>query len=70
MKEKNFDTNDFMEWLEEEFPHCINNHWNYDLVENLINYGLECQKSMDQFCNWLCDMLPEVEISEIEQFVS
>ena len=65
-----FDTRGFMVWLKDEFPDCIDNHWNHDLVENLINYGLEHIKNMDQFCSWLSDMLPEVEIFEVERFIS
>lgn len=67
--EKGFNKGDFMEWLKEEFPGVLDTHWNYDLVENIIEYGFKHQIiSKDQFCYWLSDMLPEVEFLEVAKF--
>lgn len=68
--EKGFNKDDFMLWLKEEFPGVVDTHWNYDLVENIIDYGIENKMvSKDQFCFWLSDMLPEVEFLEVARFM-
>lgn len=69
MKQERFNTYGFMAWLKEEFPECVDTSWNYDLVENLIDYVLENEESMYMFTRRLYDILPEVTISEIERFV-
>lgn len=67
--EKGFNEDEFMEWLKDEFPGAIDTHWNYDLVENIIEYGFKHEMiSKDQFCDWLSDMLPEVEFLEVARF--
>ena len=69
MEKQKFNTYGFMGWLGEEFTNCVDNHWNFDLVENVIEHGLEHHESMESFCRWLCNMLPEVNLSEIKRFV-
>ena len=65
-----FNINSFMEWLKDEFPNCLETHWNFDLVENIIQYGLQhCNVSKDQFVNWIADLLPEVEFLEVARFM-
>lgn len=66
---KGFNKDGFMEWLKEEFPGVLHTHWNYDLVENIIEYGLKHEMiSKNQFCYWLSDILPEVELLEVAKF--
>ena len=36
---KGFNKKEFMSWLKSEFPGSVDNHWNYDLVENIIDYA-------------------------------
>lgn len=36
-----FNKDEFMSWLKDEFPGCVDSHWNWDLVENIIDYGVE-----------------------------
>lgn len=64
-----FNKEGFMNWLKEEFPGVIDTHWNYDLVENIIDYALENKNtSKDQLAFFISDMLPEVEYTEVAKF--
>ncbi len=64
-----FDKDSFMTWLKEEFPGVIDIHWNYDLVENILEYALKHESiSKDQFAYFVSDMLPEVEFLEVARF--
>ena len=45
-----FDKDGFMNWLKEEFPGVIDTHWNWEFVENIIDYALENKNSCnDEF---------------------
>lgn len=63
-----FDKEGFMCWLKEKFPGVIDIHWNYDLVENILNYALRDEVSKDQFAYFVADILPEVELLEVARF--
>lgn len=66
---KGFDKDRFMAWLKEEFPGVIDTHWNYELVENVIDYATKYEHiSKDQFAYFVSDMLPEVEFLEVAKF--
>jgi len=66
---KGFDKDGFMTWLKEEFPGVIDTHWNYDLVENIIDYATEHEHiGKDQFAYFISNMLPEVEFLEVARF--
>lgn len=66
-----FDTDGFMLWLKEEFPGCIDNHWSFNLVENIIGYCIKHNPlGKDQLAYWISDMLPEVEFLEVAKFVN
>lgn len=68
--EKGFDKEGFMEWLKKEFPGVVETRWNYDLVENIIDYGFKHETvSKDQLCYWISDMLPELEFLEVAKFI-
>lgn len=32
---------ELMNYIKEEFPGTIDKHWNWDLLENIIDYGIE-----------------------------
>ena len=65
-----FNFEGFMTWLKEEFPGLIDTHWNYDLIENIVEYGFKHEMiSKDQLCYWISDMLPEVEFLEVARFM-
>ncbi len=65
-----FDKEGFMNWLREEFPGVIDAHWNYDLVENIIDYAVDQKNtSDDELVIFLLSMFSEIEYAEIEKFV-
>lgn len=64
-----FNKEGFMNWLKEEFPGVIDAHWNYDLVENIIDYVIDNKNtSDDELAIFLSSMLPEIEYTEIAKF--
>ena len=47
----------------------IDTHWNYDLVENIIDYATKNKKvTKDQLPYFISDILPEVEFLEVARF--
>lgn len=65
-----FNFDEFIAWLKEKFPGCLDTRWNYDLVENIIEYGLRYEIiAQDQFCYWVSNMLPEVEFLDVARFM-
>ena len=65
---KGFDEQAFMAYLEEKF-NGFENPFLRGIVENIIEYAQRHEHiSKDQFCWFLCDMIPEVEFCEIAQF--
>lgn len=59
-----------MTYIKEEFPGTIDKHWNWNLLENIIDYGMENKNySKGQLKNFLNEMIPEVTLEEIEQFI-
>lgn len=64
-----FDKDGFMSWLKEEFPGAIDTHWNWDLVENIIDYAMEQKNtSDDEFAMFLSSIFPEIEYMEVAKF--
>ena len=58
-----------MEYLENEFS-GFENSFLRETVENIISYGLENKNSsLDEFCYFLSDMLPEVEFKNVALFM-
>lgn len=64
-----FNKEGFMKWLKEEFPGVIDIHWNYNLVEHIIDYAMENKNTGDdELAIFLSSMLPEIEYIEIAKF--
>lgn len=64
-----FDKDGFMSWLKEEFSGVIDTHWNWDLVENIIDYAMEQKNtSDDEFAMFLSSIFPEIEYMEVAKF--
>lgn len=64
-----FDKDGFMSWLKEEFPGVVDTHWNWNLVENIIDYAIDNKNSSDdELAIFLSSMLPEIEYTEIAKF--
>lgn len=67
--ENGFNKEGFINWLKEEFPGVIDTYWNYDLVENIIDYATKNKKvSKDQLSYFISDILLEVEFLEVARF--
>lgn len=67
---KGFNFEGFILWLNEKFSGCLDNQWNYDLVENIIEYGFKHEMiAKDQLCYWISDILPDVEFLEVARFM-
>ena len=63
---KGFDSNGFMEWLEENFT---TDHYARQTVLNIIDYAHKHEHiSKDQFAYFISDLLPEVEFLEVARF--
>lgn len=68
MKKKDFER--FMGYLKEQFPGCIDDHWTYDLVKNLIDYAYRNHgHSKGVARNIVYSILPEVDVEEIEKYL-
>ena len=63
-----FDTDGFMAYLKEQFG-PMDDHFTYEMVENLVNYGKEHHgHTKDALAYFLSDMIPEVEFGEAAMF--
>lgn len=68
MKKK--DLQKFMEYLKEQFPGCIDDHWTYDLVGNLIDYAYRNHgHSKGAARAIVCSILPEISFDETEKYL-
>ncbi len=67
--EQRFNKDAFMEYMRNTFQ-CFENHFVWDLVENVIDYASKYEHiSKDQFVYFVSDILPEVEFGEVAAFV-
>ena len=65
-----FDTNGFMSWAKEEFPGTLETHFNYDMLENLINWALENKgNDHEEFISFLTNIVPEITEDEWRQYI-
>ena len=63
---KGFDSNGFMEWLEENFS--VDN-FGRQIVLHIIDYAHKHEHiSLDQFAYYVSDMIPEVEFLDVARF--
>lgn len=59
-----------MKYIKEEFPGVIDSHWNWELLENIIDFGIENKNySVGQLVNFLDEIVPEVTLEEIKRFI-
>lgn len=63
--------NGFMSYIKEEFPGTINDHWNWDLLENILDYALieYDGKPTEELIEFLMCIIPEVTAEEYRMFV-
>ena len=63
---KGFNQSLFMEWLESEFNM---NRFTIDIVLNILDYASEHEHvSKDQFCYFVADLIPEVDMLDVATF--
>ena len=61
-----FNQNDFMTWMENEF---YLNNYSIQTILSLINYAYVHENtSLDQFAYYISDILPEVEFLDVARF--
>lgn len=69
-REETMNKEGLMNYIKEEFPGVIDSHWNWELLENIIDFGIENKNySVGQLMNFLDEMIPEVTLEEIERFI-
>ena len=62
----NFNQNNFMTWMENEF---YLNNYSIQTILSLINYAYVHENtSLDQFAYYISDILPEVEFLDVARF--
>ena len=63
---KGFNQSLFMEWLESEFNM---NRFTIDIVLNILDYASKHEHvSKDQFCYFVADLIPEVDMLTVANF--
>ena len=61
---------ELMHYLKAEFPSVFNNHFTYELVENLVDYAYKTHgHSKGSARAIVCEILPEVDEEELKQFL-
>lgn len=58
----------FMLYIKEEFPGVIDTHWNWDLLENIIDYATS-KYSGQELIKFLMSIIPEVTYEEYIVFM-
>lgn len=66
-----FNKEAFLKWVKNKFPNTIDNHFTYDMMENIIDYAIE-RKSVapEQLINFLSYIIPEVTEEEYMDFIT
>lgn len=60
----------FMDYLKEQFPGCIEDHFTYDLIKNLIDYVYrEHGHTKNSARAIIASILPEVTYEELEAYL-
>lgn len=62
--------NAFMEYLKEEFPECLEKHFTYDLVINLVKWAYDHHGHSKGSARYIiCSIIPELEHEEAEKYL-
>ena len=63
--------NGLMSYIKEEFPGTIDKHWNWDLLENILDFALleYDGKPAEELIKLLMTIIPEVTGEEYRMFV-
>ena len=57
-----------MLYIKKEFPGVIDNHWNWDLLENIIDYAVSMYNET-ALIKFLINIIPEVTSEEYVNFM-
>lgn len=60
---------ELMAYIKEEFPGVIDTHWNWDLLENIIDYAISTF-SGEEVMKFLMNIIPEVTYEEYMCFMN
>ena len=60
---------ELMAYIKEEFPGVIDTHWNWDLLENIIDYAISTF-SGEEVMKFLTNIIPEVTYEEYMCFMN
>lgn len=70
MKEKwQFHSNEFMNWVREEFPDPLRNHFTYDMLENIVGWIANRCETAEEFLISITNIVPEVTSEEWKKFL-
>lgn len=67
-----FYKNGFMDWLSVEFVDAdigLDTQWTYNLVTNLIDYGLTVTETPKDFIDMMLNIVPEVTYDEWYEWI-
>lgn len=58
----------FMLYVKQEFPGVIDTHWNWDLLENILDYATS-KYDEQELIRFLMNIIPEVTYEEYIAFL-
>jgi len=60
----------FLDYMRDEFPTILNNHFTWDFFENVIDYLLSETKDKDCFVEKMEHIIPEINKQEVERYIT
>ena len=63
-----FDIEAFMEFMRNEFPEPMKNHFTYDLLQNTIEYLMDQFDDNTELASMISEIVPEVTEKEVLKF--
>ena len=68
-REWHFNSNQFMDWVREEFPEPLSYHFTYEMLENIIGWIANRCETTEEFLISITNIVPEVTREEWERFL-
>lgn len=65
---KSIDKDGLLDYIKEEFPGVIDTHWNWDVLENIIDYATS-KYNGEELIKFLINIIPEVTYEEYLMFM-
>lgn len=60
----------FMDWVRDEFPDPLKNHFTYDMLENIIQYVLDTTETQSEFLEAMIKIVPEITEEEWMEWIN